>query len=187
MRARTGLWEPRVGNNPGPPGPTRATAASQAATVLSTGARRPCCVRAQDMPWYAAVVRLRSRSPNARIESRLYHFDCARRVNSGDHMNQIGSAPGVRHRRALTGSVFGHKHPSRRGKCCLASAKEVIKFFESIRSLYSEGAPALLDTGLRVWDEAVVAEHDGQVVGAVTLAFNDLDRPEPGTLDALRP
>ena len=23
MRARTGLWEPRVGNDPGPPGPTR--------------------------------------------------------------------------------------------------------------------------------------------------------------------
>ena len=63
----------------------------------------------------------------------------------------------------------------------VASAKEVINFFESIRSLYSEGAPALLDIGLRVWDEAVVAEHDGQVVGAVTLAFNDLDRPEPGT------
>jgi hypothetical protein len=23
MRARTGLWEPRVGNDPGPPGPTQ--------------------------------------------------------------------------------------------------------------------------------------------------------------------
>ena len=32
----------------------------------------------------------RKRSPNARIESRLHHFDCARRINSDDHLNQIG-------------------------------------------------------------------------------------------------
>ncbi len=40
--------------------PTRATAASQTATGLSTGARRPCCVRAQDTPWYAVLERNKS-------------------------------------------------------------------------------------------------------------------------------
>lgn len=67
----------------------------------------------------------------------------------------------------------------------VGSAQEVVDFFDSVRRLYSEVAPALLDIGLRSWDEAVVAERDGQVVGAVTLAFNDLDCPAPGTLDTL--
>jgi hypothetical protein len=37
MRARTGLWEPRVGNDPGPPGPK---ACWQIATVAVLTARR---------------------------------------------------------------------------------------------------------------------------------------------------
>ena len=35
----------------------------------------------------------RSRSPNARRESRLYHFDCARQVKSGDLENQNDDTP----------------------------------------------------------------------------------------------
>jgi hypothetical protein len=36
MRARTGLWEPRVGNDPGPPGPNRVAPISLRASVQST-------------------------------------------------------------------------------------------------------------------------------------------------------
>ena len=66
-----------------------------------------------------------------------------------------------------------------------ATVQEVVEFFDSVRGLYSKGPPALLDIGLRAWDEAVIAEYNGDVVGAVTLAFHDLDRPAPGTLDTL--
>jgi hypothetical protein len=36
MRARTGLWDPRVGNDPGPPGPNRVAPISLRASVQST-------------------------------------------------------------------------------------------------------------------------------------------------------
>ena len=34
MRARTGLWEPRVGNGPGPPGPKRLRSRSESDLAL---------------------------------------------------------------------------------------------------------------------------------------------------------
>jgi len=36
MRARTGLWEPRVGNNPGLPGPPQVNASCQVQAAFAT-------------------------------------------------------------------------------------------------------------------------------------------------------
>jgi len=68
-----------------------------------------------------------------------------------------------------------------------AAVQQIIDFFDEVRALYSAHSrpPALLDVGSRAWDEAFVVAHEGQIVGAVTLAFNDIDRPSPGTLDTL--
>lgn len=68
-----------------------------------------------------------------------------------------------------------------------ATAQQVVDFFDEVRGLYPAHSrpPALLDVGSRAWDEALVVAHEGQIVGAVTLAFNDIDRPAPGTLDTL--
>src|SRR5262245_32349455 len=41
MRARTGPWEPWVGNDPGPPSPQRAVDLGLRAQVDGTGARKP--------------------------------------------------------------------------------------------------------------------------------------------------
>ena len=72
----------------------------------------------------------RSRSPHARSESRLYHFDCARRVNSGDHLNQIGSAPGVR-QRALEIALTGAKLRLHRGGGIASASVSSIADFTS--------------------------------------------------------
>lgn len=67
----------------------------------------------------------------------------------------------------------------------LATPKELMQFFDRVRGQYSGNAPALLHVESRSWHDAIVAEHDGTIIGAVTLAFHDSDRPEPGTLDTL--
>ncbi len=50
MRARTGLSEPRVGNDPGPPGPEDATTGGKTAAVLSTDALNESVQLTEDTP-----------------------------------------------------------------------------------------------------------------------------------------
>ena len=65
----------------------------------------PTCAR-----WGAAISALRSRSPQARNGSRMCHFDCARRINSGDSEIKMMSHLGAH--RTASPARFAQPMPS---------------------------------------------------------------------------
>ena len=66
-----------------------------------------------------------------------------------------------------------------------ASVERVLRFFELVRARYSGPAPGLLQIEDRKLDAAFTASVRDEIVGVATLAYHDIDNPEPATLDTV--
>lgn len=66
-----------------------------------------------------------------------------------------------------------------------ATTDQVLDFFTQVRSRYDGPAPGLLQIENRKLNAAFAATFDSEIVGVATLAFHDLDKPEPSILDTV--
>jgi GNAT superfamily N-acetyltransferase len=66
-----------------------------------------------------------------------------------------------------------------------ATSDQVLDFFKQVRTRYDGPIPGLLKIENRKLNAAFAATFDSEIVGVATLAFHNVDKPEPSTLDTV--